>query len=125
MNYLKLKRQDFQKAIYNLVKKIPYGRVMTYGQIAACLGFPRAAQYVGWCLHWADHNKVPYQRVLNRFGGLAAGYPEGGRKAHEIDLLREKIKIQKDGTVNLEKYLWNPKGFSFKIDKKTKRLLSE
>ena len=81
---------------------------MTYGQIAAILGHPRAAQYVGWCLHWSDFNKVPYQRVLNRFGGLASGYTRGGREAHKIDLLEEGIEVRKDGTVDLKKYLWWP-----------------
>ena len=101
-------RKEFAKAVYKTVRKIPSGRVMTYGQIAVYLGFPRCAQYVGWCLHWADHKSVPYQRVLNRFGGLAAGYPEGGREAHALDLSAENIIVNHDGTVDLEKYRWIP-----------------
>ncbi len=49
-----------------MVALIPKGKVMTYGQIAATLGHPRAAQMVGWILHWVpDQSKVPYQRVVN------------------------------------------------------------
>lgn len=91
-----------------MVRAIPYGRVMTYGQVAACLGYPRAAQYVGWVLHWSDFNDVPYQRVVNRFGGLASGYTRGGFMAHKIDLEEEDIEVRDDFTIDLEKYLWQP-----------------
>ena len=99
-------KNDFSQAVYKIVCKIPKGRVITYGQVATHLGYPRAAQYVGWCLHWANHKTVPYQRVVNRFGGLATGYPEGGRKGHERDLLEEGIRLTNDGFVDLEKYQW-------------------
>src|SRR5512136_1174600 len=104
----RINKHEFSEAVYQLVRSIPRGRVMTYGQIAALLGYPRAAQYVGWTLHWAKFEDVPYQRVLNRFGGLASGYPRGGREAHAADLAIEGIKVKKDGTVDLEKYLWRP-----------------
>ena len=101
-------RKTFQKAVFDVVRSIPSGRVMTYGQVAALVGFPRAAQMVGWVLHWSDQNEIPYQRVLNRFGGLAIGYTKGGREAHRQDLLDEGIEVREDGTVDLEKYLWWP-----------------
>ncbi len=104
----KINRKIFQKAVFILVKSIPPGRVMTYGQIAALIGFPRTAQMVGWVLHWSDQKKIPYQRVLNRFGGLAAGYTKGGREAHREELLDEGIEIRGNDTVDLEKYLWWP-----------------
>jgi len=56
----KIDSKVFAKNVYKLVNQIPHGRVMTYGQIAAIMGFPRCAQYVGWALHWADQDKVPY-----------------------------------------------------------------
>ena len=105
----RINRQAFSEAVYRLVRSIPKGRVMTYGQIAALLGYPRAAQYVGWVLHWAKFEDVPYQRVLNRFGGLASGYPRGGRAAHKFDLVTlEEIEVRNDDTVDLSKYLWHP-----------------
>jgi len=111
----KINKKTFADAVYKLVKQIPYGRVMTYGQIAAILGHPRAAQYVGWCLHWADLQEIPCQRVVNRFGGLASGYPGGGRDAHRFALLEEKVKIGKEGVVDLKKYLWWPKEAEFGV----------
>jgi len=99
---------EFKNAVYNLVKAIPRGKVMTYGQIAALLGRPRAAQQVGWVMHWADHSEVPYQRVVNRFGSLADGYITGGRLSHKRDLEAEGIQVREDLTIDLEKYLWHP-----------------
>ena len=99
---------DFKSAVYQIVKSIPKGKVMTYGQIAALLGHPRAAQYVGWTLHWSDQGEVPYQRVVNRLGELAAGYTTGGRPAHKRDLEDEGIEVRQDLTIDLEKYLWHP-----------------
>lgn len=122
---MKIDSKQFAKTVYKLVNEIPTGRVMTYGQVAAILGFPRCAQYVGWALHWANQEKVPYQRVLNRFGGLAAGYPDGGRDRHRLNLIEEDIKVREDGTVDLKRYLWWPekinleilKGFEEKLEK--------
>ena len=99
---------DFKSAVYLLVKAIPSGKVMTYGQIAALLGRPRAAQYVGWTLHWSNQDEVPYQRVVNRFGEMAPGYTTGGRLAHKQDLEREGVEVREDMTIDLEKYLWHP-----------------
>jgi len=105
----RINKQEFSEAVYKLVRSIPKGRVMTYGQIAALLGYPRAAQYVGWTLHWAKFEEVPFQRVLNRFGGLASGYPRGGREAHKFDLITaDEVEIRNDDTVDLNKYLWHP-----------------
>ena len=99
---------DFKVAVHKMVALIPKGKVMTYGQIAGLLGHPRFAQLVGWILHWAEQKNVPYQRVVNRFGGLASGYPNGSRERHRKDLLSEGLKVQEDYTVDLEKYLYKP-----------------
>lgn len=112
---MNINQKVFAKNVYKVVNQIPSGRVMTYGQVAAILGFPRCAQYVGWVLHWSDFEKVPYQRVLNRFGGLASGYTRGGREAHKFDLIAEGIKVRDDGTVDLKKYLWWPEKVNLKI----------
>ncbi|HRY59823.1 MAG TPA: MGMT family protein [Patescibacteria group bacterium] len=112
---MKINSKVFAKNVYKIVNQIPRGRVMTYGQIAAIIGQPRCAQYVGWALHWADQKKVPYQRVLNRFGGLAAGYPDGGRDRHRFNLIEEGIKVRKDGTVDLKRYLWWPEKINFEV----------
>lgn len=100
---------EFNDKVYEIVRRIPYGRVMTYGQIAALLGIPRAARAVGWALHAVPSgSKVPCQRVVNRNGGLAAGYGWGGQTAHRMDLLAEAVEISADFTVDLKKYQWWP-----------------
>lgn len=85
---------------------IPQGRVMTYGQLAALCGNPRAARIVGGIAHFGDPN-LPWQRVVNKRGGFAAGYP-GGRTAHAEHLLLEGVEAQDGLFVDVEKLIWWP-----------------
>jgi len=78
---------------------------MTYGQIAALIGSPRAARQVGGAAHFGDPN-LPWQRVVNKHGGLASGYP-GGRKHHAECLRAEGYDVQ-DLKVDVSKLLWWP-----------------
>lgn len=97
----------FATRVTALVMHIPRGKVMTYGQIAAMCGNPRAARIVGGVAHFGDP-AVPWQRVVNKNGGLAAGYP-GGRQAHKAALEVEGVAV--DGAtmrVKLEDVLWCP-----------------
>lgn len=98
----------FGKRVQEIVRQIPKGRVMTYGQIAALCGSPRAARIVGGVAHFGDPD-LPWQRVVNKRGGLALGYP-GGRQGHKEHLESEGIKISKDYQVDVEKLLWSPDG---------------
>ncbi|NWJ95303.1 MAG: methylated-DNA--[protein]-cysteine S-methyltransferase [Chloroflexi bacterium] len=99
----------FSDKVYEIVKMIPRGKVMTYGQVALLLGLPRAARAVGWTLHWVvDDGRIPCQRVVNRYGGLAAGYGWGGQETHRADLEAEGIEVRPDMTVDLERYQWWP-----------------
>lgn len=96
----------FVQRVYDIVTKVPKGQVITYGIVALMAGIPRAAQQVGWIAHWGP-TRLPWQRVVNRFGGLASGYP-GDRQGHKVDLEKEGIEVQADMTVDLAKYLWRP-----------------
>lgn len=97
----------FSQTVEALVAQIPEGRVMTYGQIAALCGNARAARIVGGIAHFGDPD-LPWQRVINKQGGLAAGYP-GGRAAHAVHLRQEGIDITEDHYVkNLALLLWFP-----------------
>ncbi len=92
-----------------LVGQIPKRRVMTYGQIAALIGNPRAARIVGGVAHYGN-KKLPWHRVVNKKGGLASGYP-GGRRAQKEYLEFEGYKILgKDGDywVDVDKLIWWP-----------------
>jgi len=82
---------------------------MTYGQLAALCGNARAARIVGGIAHFGDPS-TPWQRVVNRSGGLASGYP-GGRLGHKQDLEREGVSVlgeDGDYCIDLGTYLWNP-----------------
>ena len=97
---------DFRMRVEALVAQIPKGRVMTYGQIAALVGSARAARIVGGIAHFGDP-ELPWQRVVNKQGGLAAGYP-GGRQAHQRHLEAEGVMVDEDGRVDVRKLLWWP-----------------
>lgn len=96
----------FRQRVEALVARIPVGRVMTYGQIAALCGNARAARIVGGIAHFGDPD-LPWQRVVNKSGGLAAGYP-GGRESHKRHLEAEGIKVDNNHRVNVKELLWNP-----------------
>ena len=97
----------FTKQVYDLVAQIPKGRVMTYGQIASLCGSPRAAIIVGQVAHWGPLD-LPWQRVVNKSGGLASGYTTGGREAHKRDLEAEGVDVSPDYKVDVDKLLWWP-----------------
>lgn len=96
---------QFRDRVYAIVSQIPRGRVMTYGQIAALCGSPRAARIVGGVAHFGDP-KLPWQRVVNKQGGMAVGYP-GGTVAHQQHLEQEGVEFT-NNRITLEKYLWTP-----------------
>ncbi|MGN1423444.1 MAG: MGMT family protein [Oscillospiraceae bacterium] len=97
----------FEK-IYEQVRKIPRGKVATYGQIAMLAGNPRWARAVGYALHSnPDPDGIPCYRVVNRFGGLAPAFAFGGEE-RQAELLRaDGVEVSADNTVDLEKYLWD------------------
>lgn len=96
----------FKTRVNLLVSQIPEGRVMTYGQIAALCGNPRAARIVGGLAHFGDVN-LPWHRVVNKNGGLASGYP-GGKSGHKQVLSQEGVDVDVVYRVNIEELLWKP-----------------
>ena len=97
-------KNTFEK-IYDIVRKIPFGKVATYGQIARMVGNPRLSRAVGYAMHSAPED-VPCQRVVNRFGGLADAFQPFGKETHRMLLEIEGVEFKADGCVDLEKYLW-------------------
>lgn len=98
---------EFKERVYEAVRHIPKGRVMSYGQIAALCGNPRAARIVGGIAHWGDPD-LPWQRVVMRDGALAPGYP-GGTAGHAEVLRAEGVEISNDFKVmNMPEVLWRP-----------------
>lgn len=99
----------FRERVEALVRQIPRGRVMTYGQIAALCGNARAARIVGGIAHFGDP-ELPWQRVVNKQGGLANGYP-GGRQGHKQVLEAENVTVSEDYKLALEELIWWPAKF--------------
>lgn len=92
--------------IYEVVKRIPYGRVATYGQIAALAGNPRWARVVGYALHVnPDPDSIPCYRVVNREGRVSPAFAFGGENMQITLLEREGVELR-GGFVNMEKFRW-------------------
>jgi len=99
-------RSTFKQDVQHLVRQIPKGKVTTYGDLAGMAGHAYAARIVGGIAHFGDPD-LPWQRVVNRFGGLAAGYP-GGREAHAEHLRAEGIESTNHIVDNFEEIRWRP-----------------
>jgi methylated-DNA-protein-cysteine methyltransferase related protein len=80
---------------------------MTYGQIAAYCGAAWAVWEVGQIAHTGPED-LPWHRVVNKQGGLAAGWPGGGRSAHRALLEADGVAVTDDDTVDIEALLWHP-----------------
>lgn len=97
----------FEK-IYAQVKRIPRGRVATYGQIALYAGNPRWARVVGYALHAnPDPDEIPCFRVVNRNGRVSNAFAFGGENMQIMLLRADGIEVSDDGYVELNKYLWD------------------
>lgn len=96
----------FQERILEIVRAIPRGKVLTYGQVALLAGAPRGARQVGRILY-ARGRSAPWQRVINRYGGLST-YKVGSGAEQRALLEKEGVVFQRDGTVDLKKHQWRP-----------------
>jgi len=102
------KREGLFEEIYGAIRKIPKGKVATYGQIAKMMG-TRDARKIGWALHANKAPDCPCHRVVNKEGGLAANFAFDGPKEQKRKLLAEGISFIDDSHVNLEKHTWKTK----------------
>ncbi|MBQ8762891.1 MAG: MGMT family protein [Clostridia bacterium] len=96
----------FEK-IYDAVKKIPKGKVCTYGQIAAMAGNPRWSRVVGYALHVNPQpGVIPCHRVVTKNGEVSKAFAFGGENMQRILLAEEGIEFLDDGRVDLKKHFW-------------------
>ena len=101
-----IKNPNLFAKVYKIVQTIPVGKVMTYGQIAKLVG-TRDVRKIGWALHAnKDSENVPCHRVVNKEGGLAPGYAFGGPDEQKKKLVKEGVKFEDDGKVDLDKSLY-------------------
>ena len=101
-------KQDFFKKVYTVTKKIPYGKVSTYGDIAEACGIRSSARTVGWALNGCGPD-IPAHRVVNRFGALTGKIHFGDPNLMEELLRSEGVEFDKNNCVRLDKHLWKPK----------------
>ena len=97
----------FFAGVYALVKRIPRGKVATYGQIARLLGAPRSARVVGWAMHGTPKgSRVPWHRVVQRGGSLSptACASEPGRQRRLLE--GEGVAFRRDGRIDMERHQW-------------------
>ena len=93
--------------IYDVVRRIPRGRVATYGQVARLAGIPNGARQVGYALHaLRDGPPIPWHRVVNALGGISL------RGASEVTqrlrLEREGVRFDASGRMRLAEFAWRP-----------------
>ena len=93
----------FFNQVYDVVERIPYGRVVSYGQIARILGRPRAARVVGWAMRRCPEH-LPWQRVVMADGAVTGGIYADIRRAL---LESEGVVFLKDGRVDMKAFLWD------------------
>jgi methylated-DNA-protein-cysteine methyltransferase-like protein len=100
---------NFFERVYEVARKIPYGKVTSYGAIAKALGAARSARMVGWAMN-ASHNMedIPAHRVVNRVGLLSGKHHFGGTNLMQQLLESEGIKVVDIQVVDFEKHFWEP-----------------
>jgi methylated-DNA-protein-cysteine methyltransferase-like protein len=106
--------RQYRERVYRIVRRIPSGRVMTYGQIAYMLGEGYTPRTVGFVMHGADDRNTPWHRVINSQGRCStAGVVLPSDKQQRM-LETEGVKFNPGGRCDLAVYLWRPKQSSTK-----------
>jgi methylated-DNA-protein-cysteine methyltransferase related protein len=99
---------DFTERVYRLVRRVPQGRVISYGGVAAMLGSPRAARGVGHALHaLPDGSDVPWWRVVNRNGEISIRGMVHGARLQRVLLEREGVIFDGRGRIDWRRFGWD------------------
>ena len=100
-------KNSFFAQVYEVVRRIPPGKVATYGQIARLLDKPRAARTVGWALHSIpEGSDVPWQRIINAKGIISLDARGPGGAIQRVLLEAEGIVFDEQGRVDLQAHGW-------------------
>lgn len=97
---------SFYQRVYELVARVPFGKVVTYGQIARRLGMPQGARAVGWAMRQCPEG-LPWQRVVNAQGGLSKGEHADYIPLQRALLEEEGVAFNLQGHINLQVYGWD------------------
>ena len=104
-----MSNNDFFERVYIVVKKIPFGRVSTYGAIAKYLGSNKSARVVGWAMNASHLNKdIPAHRVVNRIGLLTGKKHFFGTNLMKQLLESEGLIIENDQIKDFKNFFWDP-----------------
>jgi len=96
--------------IYAVVRRIPRGRVATYGQVAALAGLPGRARQAGYALHaLPTSTRLPWHRVLNARGTVSLRSEGGDALRQRLLLEHEGVRFDAGGRVSLARYRWSPR----------------
>jgi methylated-DNA-protein-cysteine methyltransferase-like protein len=98
--------KNFHQKVEDLMAQVPHGRVTTYGDLAGLAGHANASRVVGGIAHFGNQD-LPWHRLVNRFGGLAAGF-HGGREVQAQLLLAEGVTCTNHIVDNFEEIRWKP-----------------
>jgi methylated-DNA-protein-cysteine methyltransferase-like protein len=102
---------NYRRRVYELVRRIPRGKVMTYGQIAELLGEGYTARTVGFAMHGCDDG-TPWHRVLNAQGACSTGRIVVPHDKQQRMLESEGVVFSKSGRCDLQEFLWIPNDLS-------------
>ena len=105
---------QYRERVYKIVRRIPRGRVMTYGQLAYMLGKGYTPRTIGFVMHGADESNTPWHRVINSQGKCSTGRIVLPPDKQQRMLEREGIKFDETGRCNLKNFLWQPRRASRK-----------
>ena len=98
---------NFFERVYEFVKRVPLGKVVTYGDVARAVGAPRCARQVGWALHCnPQQGVIPCHRVVFADGSLTSGFAFGGIDIQKAMLLSEDVGFLEEYRVDLKNYRW-------------------
>jgi methylated-DNA-protein-cysteine methyltransferase-like protein len=107
--------------IYAAVRRVPKGRVATYGQIASVAGLPGRARQVGYALAaLSGATALPWQRVVNAAGAISLRSSSGGT-TQRILLEREGVSFDARGRIDLTRFGWRPRGVSDQASRRRSR----
>lgn len=102
-------KNNFFERVYEVVRKIPHGKVTSYGAIAKAIGSPQSSRMVGYAMN-ASHNleDVPAHRVVNRNGVLTGKFHFDGTNLMQQLLAAEGVKVIDNKIVNFKEHFWEP-----------------
>ena len=96
--------------IYQVVRRIPRGRVATYGQVAMMAGIGRQARQVGYALHALPAaQRIPWQRVVNARGEISLRAGSDNDRLQRLLLEEEGVRFDRSGRIDLDRYQWRPR----------------